>query len=141
MQDILFPILTGLSLVFAGILVGYYLWFRDRSDQLELCEQLTADTESLASRLSAKAASLTESEDRHQRLQAKNEQLETLCSDLLASREKADSHSRDLESELYDARGKLDQSREHLLRTDPESDVTKNVDRSYVNLLRMWAEV
>jgi PKHD-type hydroxylase len=35
----------------------------------------------------------------------------------------------------------LDQSREHLLRTDPESDVTKNVDRSYVNLLRMWADV
>ena len=35
----------------------------------------------------------------------------------------------------------LDKSREHLLRTDPESDVSKNVDRSYVNLLRMWAEV
>jgi PKHD-type hydroxylase len=35
----------------------------------------------------------------------------------------------------------LDQSRQHLLRTDPENDVTKNVDRSYVNLLRMWAEV
>ncbi len=35
----------------------------------------------------------------------------------------------------------LDQSRQQLLRTDPESDLTKNVDRSYVNLLRMWAEV
>lgn len=35
----------------------------------------------------------------------------------------------------------LDQSREHLLRTEPGSDVTKNVDRSYVNLLRMWADV
>ena len=35
----------------------------------------------------------------------------------------------------------LDQSRQQLLRTDPQSDVTKNVDRSYVNLLRMWAEV
>jgi PKHD-type hydroxylase len=35
----------------------------------------------------------------------------------------------------------LDQSRQQLLRSDPESDVTKNVDRSYVNLLRMWAEV
>ena len=35
----------------------------------------------------------------------------------------------------------LDQSREHLLRTDPQSEVTKNVDRSYVNLLRMWAEL
>lgn len=35
----------------------------------------------------------------------------------------------------------LDQAREQLLRTDPDSDVTKHVDRSYVNLLRMWAEV
>ncbi len=35
----------------------------------------------------------------------------------------------------------LDQSREHLLKIDPESDVTKNIDRSYVNLLRMWADV
>ncbi|WP_078118651.1 Fe2+-dependent dioxygenase [Thiosocius teredinicola] len=35
----------------------------------------------------------------------------------------------------------LNESREHLLRADPESDVTKNVDRSYVNLLRMWADV
>ncbi len=35
----------------------------------------------------------------------------------------------------------LNQSREHLLRTDPQSDVTKNVDRSYANLLRMWADV
>ncbi|HPE80959.1 MAG TPA: Fe2+-dependent dioxygenase [Gammaproteobacteria bacterium] len=35
----------------------------------------------------------------------------------------------------------LDQSRQHLLRSDPESDVTKNIDRSYVNLLRMWADV
>lgn len=35
----------------------------------------------------------------------------------------------------------LDQSRQHLLKTDPESDVTKNIDRSYVNLLRMWAEL
>lgn len=35
----------------------------------------------------------------------------------------------------------LDQSRQQLLRSDPESDVTKNVDRCYVNLLRMWADV
>lgn len=35
----------------------------------------------------------------------------------------------------------LDQSRQQLLKADPDSDLTKNVDRSYVNLLRMWAEV
>jgi len=35
----------------------------------------------------------------------------------------------------------LDQAREHLLRTDPDSDIAKYVDRSYANLLRMWSEV
>lgn len=35
----------------------------------------------------------------------------------------------------------LDQAREHLLRTEPDSDHAKAVDRSYANLLRMWADV
>jgi PKHD-type hydroxylase len=35
----------------------------------------------------------------------------------------------------------LNQSREALLRREPDSDLSKNIDRSYVNLLRMWAEV
>lgn len=35
----------------------------------------------------------------------------------------------------------LDQAREQLLKTDPDSDYTKYVDRSYANLLRMWADV
>ena len=34
----------------------------------------------------------------------------------------------------------LDQAREHLLNTDPDADTTKYVDRSYANLLRMWAD-
>jgi PKHD-type hydroxylase len=34
----------------------------------------------------------------------------------------------------------LDQAREHLLRTDPDADTSKYVDRSYANLLRMWAD-
>ena len=35
----------------------------------------------------------------------------------------------------------LDQAREHLLRTEPDAEYTKAVDRSYANLLRMWADV
>lgn len=35
----------------------------------------------------------------------------------------------------------LDQARGHLLRANPEDHHTKAVDRSYVNLLRMWADV
>ena len=34
----------------------------------------------------------------------------------------------------------LDQAREHYLQTDPDADTTKYVDRSYANLLRMWAD-
>jgi PKHD-type hydroxylase len=35
----------------------------------------------------------------------------------------------------------LDQAREHLLKTEPDSEHAKAVDRSYANLLRMWADV
>jgi len=35
----------------------------------------------------------------------------------------------------------LDGAREHLLRSEPDADHTKSIDRSYVNLLRMWADV
>jgi len=35
----------------------------------------------------------------------------------------------------------LDQAREHLLRDAPDNEHSKRVDRSYANLLRMWAEV
>jgi PKHD-type hydroxylase len=35
----------------------------------------------------------------------------------------------------------LNRAREHLLSKDPDAETTKHVDRSYANLLRMWAEV
>lgn len=35
----------------------------------------------------------------------------------------------------------LDQTREHLLATEPGQETTKCLDRSYANLLRMWADV
>jgi PKHD-type hydroxylase len=35
----------------------------------------------------------------------------------------------------------LDQTREHLLKTEPGQETTKGLDRSYANLLRMWADV
>ncbi|MCU0767668.1 MAG: Fe2+-dependent dioxygenase [Gammaproteobacteria bacterium] len=35
----------------------------------------------------------------------------------------------------------LDRAREALLAADPDADTTKYVDRSYANLLRMWADL
>lgn len=45
-----------------------------------------------------------------------------------------DAHQREL---LYE----LNQARETLMRTDPESDTTGYVDKSYANLVRMWSEL
>jgi len=35
----------------------------------------------------------------------------------------------------------LSQARDELIKNDPEGDVTQKVSTSYINLLRMWAEV
>jgi len=34
----------------------------------------------------------------------------------------------------------LNQARENLLKSDPDSEETRKIDRSYVNLVRMWGE-
>lgn len=45
------------------------------------------------------------------------------------------------EAEKRELLFELDQARNALLDSDPDSDTTKQVDRSYVNLLRLWSEV
>ena len=35
----------------------------------------------------------------------------------------------------------LNQARENLMREQPDSDITHQVDHSYVNLIRMWSEI
>ncbi len=114
MHEILFPVLTGLSLVFAGILVGYFLWFRDRNEQLALCQQLTIEKERLSGETRDQASRIAEQEELLERRQANASSMQQLCDDLLASREKTMQHASELESELYSARRRLDQAREQL---------------------------
>ena len=114
MPEVLFPVLTGLTLVFAGILVGYFLWFRDRSEQLILCENLSTEKERLTAELRAKSAQCSELDEKSSRLGIKNTSLEQLCDDLMSSREKIQLQANDLESELHSSRNKLDKMRDQL---------------------------
>ena len=114
MPEILFPILTGLTLVFAGILVGYFLWFRDRQEQMILSQQLSTENERLKLELQGSRSQHGESEEQLGRLELKNTSLQQLCDDLLKSREKVQMHASDLESELDSNRAKLDETREQL---------------------------
>ena len=148
MEDFLFPTLTGLTLVFAGILVGYFLWFRDRSEQMILNEQLATDNERLSAELRSHTSMLTEVEDRESRLSLKNTSLQQLCDDLLKSREKVQLQVNDLETELNSARTKLDRSRDQITeesRTRAKTEETlhqlkqKYID-SVANLEGEWKE-
>ena len=114
MPEILFPILTASSLVFAGILVGYFLWFRDRSEQLILNEHLATENERLKLELRGTHSQNQEVETNVERLELKNASLQQLCDDLLKTREKIQLHASDLESELNSVRKKLDESRDQL---------------------------
>ena len=114
MPEILFPILTGLTLVFAGILVGYFLWFRDRQEQLLLNQHLKTENERLKLELRGSRAQHGESEDQLNRLELKNTSLQQLCDDLLKSREKVQLQTTELESELNSNRTKLDEIRGQL---------------------------
>lgn len=139
MPEILFPVLTGLTLVFAGILVGYFLWFRDRSEQLIRSENLTTENERLNAELRAKTSQFAEHEDSLSRLGLKNTSLEQLCNDLLSSREKIQLQTNDLETELMDSRKKLDEMRGQMteecrLRTKSEESLL-GAKQEYVDAL------
>ena len=139
MPEILFPVLTGLTLVFAGILVGYFLWFRDRSEQLMLSENLSTENERLTAELRAKTSQCVDHEDHVSRLGLKNTSLEQLCNDLLSSREKIQLQTNDLESELISSRKKLDEIREQMteecrLRSKSEENLL-GAKQQYVDAL------
>ena len=140
MEDFLFPTLTGLTLVFAGILVGYFLWFRDRSEQMILNEQLATDNERLSAELRSHTSMLTEVEDRESRLSLKNTSLQQLCDDLLKSREKVQLQVNDLETELNSARTKLDRSRDQITeesRTRAKTEETLHQLKQKLSLIHI----
>ena len=114
MPELLFPALTGLTLVFAGVLVGYFLWFRDRGDQLELSQQLAEENERLNTELRNRDGRVNKSKEKASLLNSKNSSLQQLCDDLLGSREKVQLQVNDLETELTAARTKLDRARDQL---------------------------
>lgn len=114
MDELLFPALTGLSLVLAGILIGYFLWFRDRAEQLQLARTLATDNERLGSELLQLRQQSSELENKLETRNSKTEHIQQLCDDLMESREQAFQRSRELESELSATRRSLDETREQL---------------------------
>ncbi|MEM7456143.1 MAG: hypothetical protein AAF456_17490 [Planctomycetota bacterium] len=117
MPETLMPLLYGTTLVFAGMAIGYFLWFRDRSQDEALQRRLENEKQDLNVRLSQKA---TENEQLVEQLtnnQGKLHILQELCDDLVSGREQFQLDRVALEADISGQRRQLD---EMTLRLDDE---------------------
>ncbi len=146
MQEFLFPAVTAVSLICAGILMGYLLWYRDRAFQLIRSERLTRENEQFAAELSDTRSRLEDLESQLDFRNDRQSQMQQLCDDLLAGRERADRHASEVERELYETRRRLEQVREQLtaecgLRNETEQrlhEARQNYLHSVADLQRQW---
>ena len=87
MPSLLLPIMTGLFLVFTGILLGYFLWFRDRTEEELLQQNLNQENNRLSSEMSTLQLRNTELDDQLNKQNGKLQILQELCDDLVSGRE------------------------------------------------------
>ncbi len=110
MPETIMPILTGLFLVLAGMLIGYFLWYRDRTQDDALQSQLQQDNEDLL-------ASLKQYKIEHSSLindlssqKGKLHILQELCDDLAAGREQFQLDRVALEADICSSRKRLEET-------------------------------
>jgi chromosome segregation ATPase len=93
---------TGFFLVFAGMLIGYFLWYRDRSAEEALHVSMTRENEDLRTSLKLAHNSHEKLDERFARQKGQLNVLQQLCDDWSSSREQAERDRAQLESEVAD---------------------------------------
>lgn len=114
MPSLLLPIMTGLFLVFTGILLGYFLWFRDRTEEELLQQNLNQENNRLSSEMSTLQLRNTELDDQLNKQNGKLQILQELCDDLVSGRETNNQQRLEMEAELRASVRLLDESKERL---------------------------
>ncbi len=100
---------TGFFLVFAGMLIGYFLWYRDRSEEEQMRVSLERENENLRTSLKLAHHSQAVLDERFARQKGQLNVLQQLCDDWSASREQAERERAQLEVEVEDKRGRLEE--------------------------------
>lgn len=99
---------AGFFLVFAGMLIGYFLWYRDSTEEDQLRLALDRETEELRASLLSTQNSNAILEERFARQKGQLNVLQQLCDDWSTSREQSERDRAQLEIEVEDKRRKLD---------------------------------
>lgn len=102
--------ITSFFLVFAGMLIGYFLWYRDRSGDEAMRESLSRDNEDLHTSLKLAHNSYAQLDDRFTRQKGQLNVLQQLCDDWSNSREQAERDRIQLEVEVADKHRRYEQS-------------------------------
>ena len=100
-------LLTAFFLVFAGMLVGYFLFYRDRSQDDAVKQRLIRDAEELRTSLNAVNGSYDVLEEKHNRQRGQLNVLQQLCDDWSSTREQGERERSSLEVDLSDRKRKL----------------------------------
>ncbi|MFK7768757.1 MAG: hypothetical protein AB8B55_16165 [Mariniblastus sp.] len=93
---------TGFFLVFAGMLIGYFLWYRDRSGDETHRRKLTRENEDLRTSLKLAHGSYGQLDERFTRQKGQLNVLQQLCDDWSTARENTERDRAQLEMEVAD---------------------------------------
>lgn len=95
-------IYVGFFLVFAGMLIGYFLWYRDQSEEETLRVALRRENEDLRTSLKIAHNSHEKLDQRFNRQKGQLNVLQQLCDDWSTNREQAERDRAQLEVEIAD---------------------------------------
>ena len=109
--------ITGFFLVFAGMLIGYFLWYRDRTDEEQLQLAVEREANELKATLRTTQSSHSILEERFARQKGQLNVLQQLCDDWSTNREQSERDRVNLEMELDQKRKKHDEAAFELQRT------------------------
>ncbi len=108
------PYLTSFFLVFAGMLIGYFLWHRDRRGDEAMRASLRRDNDDLHTSLKLAHSSYSQLDERFARQKGQLNVLQQLCDDWSNSRDQAERDRTQLELELAKKNRHYEQTRSEL---------------------------
>ena len=105
---------TGLFLVFAGMIMGYFLSRTENNDEDDNRKRLHKENAELRDSLNRGKSTLTELEDKYSRQNGQLNVLQQLCDDWSSSREEAERDRAKLEMQLSEQQARADEQTSQL---------------------------
>lgn len=108
------PYIAGIFLVFAGMLIGYMLWYRDQSEGVSALHSLRRENEDLRTSLNLAHNSHQNLDERFIRQKGQLNVLQQLCDDWSSNREQGERERAQLEAEVSEKTRRFEEAIEEL---------------------------